>query len=59
MPASRSICWRPSRSLPIRIFTALEYSSRPDVSAVPTLLILVWLLVHVPLYARFLDVRHA
>lgn len=47
------------QTLPIRIFTALEYSSKPDVSAVSTLLILVWLLVGVPLYARFLDVRHA
>jgi putative spermidine/putrescine transport system permease protein len=47
------------QTLPIRIFTALEYSSRPDVSAVSTLLILAWLLVGVPLYARFLNVRHA
>jgi putative spermidine/putrescine transport system permease protein len=47
------------QTLPIRIFTALEYSSRPDVSAVSTMLILVWMLVGVPLYARFLNVRHA
>ncbi|WP_291296875.1 ABC transporter permease [Elioraea sp.] len=46
------------QTLPIRIFTSLEYSSRPSVSAVSTLLILVWLVVGVPLYRRFLDVRH-
>jgi putative spermidine/putrescine transport system permease protein len=47
------------QTLPIRIFTALEYSSRPDVSAISTMLILVWLLVGVPLYRRYLDIRHA
>lgn len=47
------------QTLPIRIFTSLEYSSRPSVSAISTLLILVWLVVGVPLYRRFLDIRHA
>lgn len=47
------------QTLPIRIFTSLEYSSRPSVSAVSTLLILVWLVAGVPLYRRFLDIRHA
>ncbi len=47
------------QTLPIRIFTSLEYSSRPSVSAVSTMLILVWLVVGVPLYRRFLDIRHA
>jgi putative spermidine/putrescine transport system permease protein len=47
------------QTLPIRIFTSLEYSSRPDVSAISTMLILVWLLVGVPLYRRYLDIRHA
>lgn len=47
------------QTLPIRIFTSLEYSSRPSVSAISTMLILVWLVVGVPLYRRFLDVRHA
>lgn len=46
------------QTLPIRIFTSLEYSSRPSISAVSTLLILVWLVVGVPLYRRFLDIRH-
>ena len=47
------------QTLPIRIFTSLEYSSRPSVSAVSTLLILVWFVIGVPLYLRFLDIRHA
>jgi putative spermidine/putrescine transport system permease protein len=46
------------QTLPIRIFTSLEYSSRPSISAVSTLLILVWLVAGVPLYRRFLDIRH-
>jgi len=46
------------QTLPIRIFTSLEYGSRPSVSAISTMLILVWLLIGVPLYRRFLDIRH-
>jgi putative spermidine/putrescine transport system permease protein len=45
-------------TLPIRIFTFVEYSSAPTISAIATTLILAWMLIGVPVYARFLSVRH-
>ena len=47
------------QTLPIRIFTFVEYSSAPTISAISTVLILVWMVAGVPLYRRFLDVKHA
>jgi putative spermidine/putrescine transport system permease protein len=47
------------QTLPIRIFTFVEYSSAPTISAISTVLILVWMTAGVPLYRRFLDVKHA
>lgn len=45
-------------TLPIRIFTYVEYSSDPTISAVSTTLIVAWMLIGVPVYTRFLSIRH-
>lgn len=45
-------------TLPVRIFTQVEFSSEPTISAVSTLLIACWLVVGVPVYQRFLSVKH-
>jgi putative spermidine/putrescine transport system permease protein len=45
-------------TLPIRIFTFVEYSSAPTISAIATTLVLAWMLIGVPVYARFLSIRH-
>jgi putative spermidine/putrescine transport system permease protein len=45
-------------TLPIRIFTYVEYASDPTISAISTTLIAVWIAVGVPVYTRFLGVRH-
>jgi len=45
-------------TLPIRIFTFVEYSSEPTISAIATTLIVAWMLVGIPVYTRFLSVRH-
>lgn len=46
------------QTLPIRIFTSIEYSSDPTISAVSTCLIAMWLAIGVPVYMRFLSVRY-
>jgi putative spermidine/putrescine transport system permease protein len=46
-------------TLPIRIFTYVEYSSDPTVSAISTALIIAWTLIGVPVYVRFLSIRHS
>jgi putative spermidine/putrescine transport system permease protein len=46
-------------TLPIRIFTFVEYSSTPIISAIATTLIAAWMLIGVPIYVRFLSIRHA
>jgi putative spermidine/putrescine transport system permease protein len=46
------------QTLPIRIYTYVEYSSDPTISAISTVLIASWLLIGLPVYARFLSVRH-
>ena len=46
-------------TLPIRIYTFVEYSSAPTISAISTTLIAAWLVIGVPIYARFLSVKHA
>ncbi|MGE0752344.1 MAG: ABC transporter permease [Variibacter sp.] len=46
------------QTLPIRIYTFVEYSSAPTISAIATLLIVAWMVVGVPVYARFLSIRH-
>jgi putative spermidine/putrescine transport system permease protein len=45
-------------TLPVRIYTFVEFSSEPTISAISTLLILVWMLVGIPIYARFLSIKH-
>jgi putative spermidine/putrescine transport system permease protein len=45
-------------TLPIRIFTYVEYSSDPTISAISTALIVAWMLIGVPVYIRFLAIRH-
>ncbi len=45
-------------TLPIRIFTYVEYASDPTISAISTALIAVWIAVGVPIYTRFFGVRH-
>jgi len=45
-------------TLPIRIFTYVEYSSDPTISAISTTLIVAWMLIGVPVYTRFLSIRH-
>jgi putative spermidine/putrescine transport system permease protein len=46
------------QTLPIRIYTYVEYSSDPTISAISTVLITTWLVIGLPVYARFLSVRH-
>lgn len=46
------------QTLPIRIYTYVEYSSDPTISAISTVLIATWLIIGLPVYARFLSVRH-
>jgi putative spermidine/putrescine transport system permease protein len=46
-------------TLPIRIYTFVEYSSTPIISAIATTLVAAWMLIGVPIYARFLSIRHA
>jgi putative spermidine/putrescine transport system permease protein len=45
-------------TLPVRIFTFVEYSSAPTISAISTTLIIAWMLIGVPIYARFLSIKH-
>jgi putative spermidine/putrescine transport system permease protein len=45
-------------TLPVRIYTYVEFSSDPTISAISTMLILAWMLIGVPVYARFLSVKH-
>jgi putative spermidine/putrescine transport system permease protein len=46
-------------TLPIRIYTFVEYSSTPIISAIATTLVAAWMLIGVPIYTRFLSIRHA
>ncbi|MFM9850613.1 MAG: ABC transporter permease [Hyphomicrobiaceae bacterium] len=45
-------------TLPVRIYTYVEFSSDPTISAISTMLIMAWMLIGVPVYARFLSVKH-
>ncbi len=45
-------------TLPMRIFTFVQYSSEPTISAIATMLIVAWAAIGIPLYARFLSIRH-
>lgn len=45
-------------TLPIRIFTFLQYSSEPTISAIATMLIIAWAVIGIPLYVRFLSIPH-
>ena len=47
------------QTLPIRIFNYVQYSSDPTISAISTCLIAAWLAIGIPVYARFLSVRHS
>lgn len=45
-------------TLPVRIYTYVEFSSDPTISAISTMLIVAWMLIGVPVYTRFLSVKH-
>jgi putative spermidine/putrescine transport system permease protein len=45
-------------TLPVRIYTFVEFSSEPTISAISTLLIIIWMLIGVPVYARLLSIKH-
>jgi putative spermidine/putrescine transport system permease protein len=45
-------------TLPVRIYTYVEFSSDPTISAISTTLIIAWMLIGVPVYSRFLSVKH-
>jgi putative spermidine/putrescine transport system permease protein len=45
------------QTLPIRIFTYVEYSSDPSISAVSTMIVALWLVLGIPVYVRFLSAR--
>lgn len=45
-------------TLPIRIYTYVEFSSDPTVSAISTTLIAAWMLIGIPVYTRFLSIKH-
>jgi putative spermidine/putrescine transport system permease protein len=45
-------------TLPVRIYTFVEFSSEPTISAISTVLIIVWMLIGVPVYSRLLSVKH-
>ena len=47
------------QTLPIRIYMFVQYNSTPVISAISTTLIFAWFIVGVPLYVRFLGIRHA
>jgi putative spermidine/putrescine transport system permease protein len=42
-------------TVPVRIYTLLEFNTDPTVSAISTTLIATWMLIGAPLYARFLS----
>jgi putative spermidine/putrescine transport system permease protein len=44
-------------TVPVRIYTLLEFNTDPTVSAISTTLIATWMLIGAPLYARFLSVK--
>lgn len=45
-------------TLPVRIYTYVEFSSTPTISAISTTLILAWMLIGIPVYSRFLSIKH-
>jgi putative spermidine/putrescine transport system permease protein len=46
------------QTLSIRIFNYVQYSSDPTISAISTCLIVTWLAIGIPVYTRFLSIRH-
>jgi putative spermidine/putrescine transport system permease protein len=44
-------------TVPVRIYTYIEFNTDPTVSAISTTLIAIWMLIGAPLYARFLSVK--
>ena len=45
-------------TLPVRIYTFVEFSSEPTISAISTVLIIAWMLIGIPVYSRLLSVKH-
>lgn len=45
-------------TLPVRIYTFVEFSSEPTISAISTVLIVAWMLIGIPVYTRFLSIKH-
>ena len=44
-------------TVPVRIYTLLEFNTDPTVSAISATLIATWMVIGAPLYARFLSVK--
>jgi putative spermidine/putrescine transport system permease protein len=44
-------------TVPVRIYTYIEFNTDPTVSAISTTLIVAWMVIGAPLYARFLSVK--
>ena len=44
-------------TVPVRIYSYIEFNTDPTVSAISTTLIAAWMLIGAPLYARFLSVK--
>lgn len=44
-------------TVPVRIYSYIEFNTDPTVSAISATLIAAWMLIGAPLYARFLSVR--
>src|SRR4051812_35997768 len=42
------------QTLPLRIYSRIEYASDPIISAVSTCMLTIWLLIGVPIYTRML-----
>jgi putative spermidine/putrescine transport system permease protein len=47
-----------TQTLPIRIYNYVEFASTPIISAVSTCLIVIWFVIGVPIYQRFLITKH-
>jgi len=45
-------------TLPVRIYTYVEFASDPTISAISTTLIFAWMLIGIPVYSRFLSIKH-
>lgn len=47
-----------TQTLPVRIYNYVEFASTPLISAVSACLVAIWFVIGVPIYNRFLTVKH-